>query len=248
MIVYFSGTGNSAWVAKRLATALNDTCVAIGNSSSYTVAKGEALGFVFPVYSWGPPSVMAQCLDAMDLSLPSYIYFVCTCGDDTGKTASIFSKMIAKREGKCHAGFSVQMPNTYICLPGFDVDSDSVEQRKVTNALSRIDYIAQCITDRQLVTDCFEGAMPFTKSYIIRPFFLRFLMNSKRFAAVKEQCTGCGKCAKVCPLQNITLNKTPLWGSNCQHCLACYHACPTRAIRYSTFTDKKGQYKGKYLK
>ncbi|MBR3633787.1 MAG: 4Fe-4S binding protein, partial [Bacteroidaceae bacterium] len=32
------------------------------------------------------------------------------------------------------------------------------------------------------------------------------------------------------------------WHGNCTGCLACYHHCPTRAIRFGRRTEKKGQY------
>ena len=42
-----------------------------------------------------------------------------------------------------------------------------------------------------------------------------------------------GKCAEVCPLQNIKLKDgKPVWGGNCTHCMACISYCPTEAIEY----------------
>ena len=56
MIFYFSGTGNSLWVARRLAGLLGDRLVAIAdaiNSQSYSfeLAPDESVGMVFPTYS-----------------------------------------------------------------------------------------------------------------------------------------------------------------------------------------------------
>ena len=62
MIFYFSGTGNSAWVAERMAEALQDRTVAIAEASvqerTYALRADERLGFVFPVYAWGPPKLV----------------------------------------------------------------------------------------------------------------------------------------------------------------------------------------------
>ena len=53
MIFYFSGVGNSAWVARQLASMLNDRVVSIAEEirtdMEYTLAPGERVGFVFPV-------------------------------------------------------------------------------------------------------------------------------------------------------------------------------------------------------
>ena len=64
MIFYFSGTGNSQWVAKQLASQLGDTLIPMADEEAlnevYACAKGERVGFVFPVYAWSPPKVVPQ--------------------------------------------------------------------------------------------------------------------------------------------------------------------------------------------
>ena len=56
-------------------------------------------------------------------------------------------------------------------------------------------------------------------------------------------CIGCGKCEKLCPLNNITLqNARPVWGSNCTQCMACICYCPTRAIEYGKKSAGKPRY------
>ena len=47
----------------------------------------------------------------------------------------------------------------------------------------------------------------------------------------KDVCIGCGKCAKLCPLNNIAIvDKKPVWGDHCTHCMACIGNCPVEAI------------------
>ena len=57
------------------------------------------------------------------------------------------------------------------------------------------------------------------------------------------RCIGCGKCEKLCPLNNITLqNARPVWGTNCTQCMACICYCPTRAIEYGKKSAGKPRY------
>ena len=59
----------------------------------------------------------------------------------------------------------------------------------------------------------------------------------------KTRCIGCGKCEKLCPLNNITLqNARPVWGSNCTQCMACICYCPTRALEYGKKSVGKPRY------
>lgn len=247
MIFYFSGTGNSRWVAEQLATASSEELVSIADvyisGKRPVFSVGEKVGFVFPVYSWGPPSIVLHLIDTIQfIEKPVYLYFVCTCGDDTGKTAQIFCRAVHRRGWECQAGFSVVMPNTYVCLPGFDVDSGEVAGAKCNRAVRRIAEISRLVGEGVKRMDCFPGSFPAVKSYLIRPLFNRFWVSSQRFGA-EDTCISCGKCVQVCPLHNIRLvDGKPVWGKECTSCLACYHHCPRHAVTYGKYTKGKGQY------
>ncbi len=61
MIFYFSGTGNSAWVARQLAHLTGDVACDITTlAHTPDVQKEEQVGFVFPVYAWGASEVMTN--------------------------------------------------------------------------------------------------------------------------------------------------------------------------------------------
>ena len=102
MIFYFSGTGNSLWVARQLQESLQEPLYklvdVLSSDQVYALGEEERLGFVFPVYSWGPPEVVLEMISRLRLSRePSFLYFVCTCGDDAGKTAEVFCKAVERR-------------------------------------------------------------------------------------------------------------------------------------------------------
>lgn len=94
MIFYFSGTGNSAWVARQIAKAQQEELLAIAEeinkNKEYVLKDGEKVGFVFPVYAWGPPGIVLRFIRQLKMKNPEYLFFVCTCGDDTGRTAQVF--------------------------------------------------------------------------------------------------------------------------------------------------------------
>lgn len=64
----------------------------------------------------------------------------------------------------------------------------------------------------------------------------------------KISCVGCGKCEKLCPLNNVELvDKKPVWHDRCTHCMACIGNCPVNAIQYGDITKDKEPYNfGKY--
>lgn len=246
MIYYFSGTGNSLKVCKLLAEELHDGYSSIVSSN---VCKEAMVGIVFPVYAWGVPKIVENfIINVLPTLLGQrslYIYVVMTCGDDVGCTDKIVSKAMKKVGIRLCAAFSVQMPNTYVSLPGFDVDSDVLARKKVSVMEQNIGRIAKSIRNREEVIDVTRGGMAWIKSNILRPLFYKFLMNDNSFW-VDKTCVHCGRCATHCSVKNIEMKRCgaislPSWQGNCEGCLGCYHTCPQHAIQYGRFTRNKGQ-------
>ena len=247
MIFYFSGTGNSKWVAQQLAIYLEDKTTFIPSvldTSDFSLCENEKIGFVFPIYSWGVPPIVLQFIAQLnnDFSKNNYLYFVCSCGDETGLAPNQFIKAVEKKGWKCNAGFSIIMPNNYVLLPGFDIDSIDVMQKKLDKAPQRVEVISKLLQQSYTGIDCFEGGYAYLKTKLIYPLFAKWGIFPKKFYST-NLCNGCHRCEKACPTKNIVLvDRRPKWGSNCTSCLACFHICPLKAIEYGSATKNKGRY------
>ena len=252
MIYYFSGTGNSRRVAQWMGKYLNDSIQPILSlkKSSLSHDKRDYIGFVFPVYAWGLPVVVEKFLNKIPVTVfspYSYIYFVLTCGDDIGRTDELIRNICKNKGITSPAIFSIRMRNTYVCLPGFDIDPILTENQKENDAKVKVKEIASRILlkDSTSNSDITPGDFPWIKSYILRPLFNRFLIKDKLFHVDTTRCIHCRICENICPLNNITMdkNKFPEWNGKCTHCLACFHSCPQHAINYGKYTRSKGQVK-----
>ena len=67
MIFYYSGTGNSLWVAKEIGKYQNERLINIATEMKknqeeyvYELERKEKIGFVFPTYSWAPPQIVER--------------------------------------------------------------------------------------------------------------------------------------------------------------------------------------------
>jgi len=267
MILWFSGTGNSRFAAERLAAHLQEQMMELTPQLlSKPVKPGNTsrIIWVFPVYSWGvPPYIRTVIKNILIDGITTEIthHLVVTCGDDTGLTAGMWRKDIKKRGWKCGSAFSIQMPNNYVCMKGFDVDPSKLEKEKLQDAPVRIAEVATAILDSEksgiYVSDMVKGSFALFKSKVIYPWFVRYAMSPKPFHYT-DACISCGKCAAICPLDNIIMTtgstasgnnnilprprRYPQWGDNCAGCLACYHVCPKHAVEYGNKTIGKGQY------
>ena len=248
MIFYFSGCGNSKHVAETIAAGLNDNLVFIpevGRKSlyDYDMAEGERLGFVFPIYSWAPPKLVLDFVKKMQLKAkPDYLYFVCTCGDNCGLTEKVFRKAIEEKGWHLSACFSVQMPETYIGMPGFKLDTPENAQRKIDKANDLLKRNIPRLINGECFSEIIVGSLAWLKTYLVNPGFNRSATDDSKYR-VTEACIHCGKCVETCPLKNITLeNGHPKWHGHCTMCMGCYHHCPVNAIQYGKATVGKGQY------
>lgn len=258
MILYFSGCGNSHFVAEELARHTGDRAELIKPreaSPTLTLTSDEVLGIVCPVYAWAVPHIVSDYISRLKINmLPAYTYLACTCGDTVGRTPERFAKVLKAKGITLDAAFSFQMPETYINLKGFKLDSEEHAERKIAAVRERLPEVAERIRRREKVVDVVRGKAAWLNSYVTNALFYGLLITDKKFH-VDDRCISCGECVRVCPLGDVTLSGDygdpegslkrglrPVWHGECTNCMACYHHCPNNAIQFGRATRGKGQY------
>ncbi len=240
MIYYFSGTGNSEWVAHEVATKTNDKAVNMAEflkngKKEILTCNDDVIGLIFPIYAWGVPKPVLSFIKQLTFKNDSYRYAICTCGDEAGLALKRLHKIIP-----LNSGWSISMPNNYIIMA--DLDPVDIAKQKVNAAMNKIPSICNSINNKEKVWDTKKGSLASLKSYVIYPLFSMSANHTKSFT-VEMSCTSCNLCEKVCPLNNIKMtNGKPEWSNHCTQCLACIHHCPVKAIQYGNGTKQRGRY------
>lgn len=262
MIFCFSGTGNSLLVARELAsrtghavTMLERELLSHPSRHLFELSEGEDVIWVFPVYSWGVPPVVRRFIrkakikmlagngaTLSDTDASARHWMVATCGDDIGRTDDQWRQEVGRRGWAPRGAFSVEMPNTYVCMKGFEVDSKDVERQKLAAMPGRVRAIVEAIGRGFSDSDVVRGDYAWLKTAAVYPLFRTFCMSPAPFASDAGKCVSCGLCARECPLGNIEMKEgRPQWGPACALCLRCFHGCPTRAIDYGKASLGKAQ-------
>jgi len=245
-VYYFSGTGNSLYVARRIQEKLGETelikiTAALLKNPPTVVADG--VGIVFPVYAWGPPGLVVQFLKRVTIKQPQYLFMVATNGG--GPENALFStqNLLHKKGLTVHAAFDLTMPGNFITggNPPSVTEARALLQAQEPELAKICDMIAARQAHPATGVASISGKL---KTSFVHPLFLLGASKQGKKFSATTACTGCGICANVCPVNNITLNsaKQPVWGAQCEFCLACIHWCPAQAIESGNATQGRNRY------
>lgn len=244
MILYFSGTGNSRWAATLLARRLGDEIVDAG-----TWIKEKKPGrfhtdrpwvFVAPTYGWQLPHIFRDFLLQAELTGSRAAYFVMTCGSEIGNSEKGLRALCPQMGLDYRGVLELVMPENYIAL--FSAPTEPEARAILAKARPVLDRAANWIQEGRPFPGKPVSALDRLKSALANRVFYRFIIQAKPFFAT-EDCTGCGHCEQVCPLNNIHLaEQRPQWGDACTHCMACICGCPAEAIEYGSRSRGKARY------
>ena len=244
MIVFFSGTGNSRYVAGRIADALGEPLLDLGArikaGDTSPVETGERLIVVTPTYAWRIPRIVRDHLQQTELSGAKRAWFVMTCGGEIG-SADQYNRALCAQMRLAHMGTAqIVMPENYIAMFGAPQPDEArrivaAAEPSIVRAIAAIRAAQPFAPTRNNLYDRFMSGP-------VNPIFYSFFVKATAFTA-SSACIACGQCARRCPLNNITLHAArPTWGKTCTHCMACICYCPTGAIEYGKKSVGKPRY------
>lgn len=244
MILYFTGTGNSFFIAKRIAGITGDGLISINErikKNDLTEIKDEEkLIFVVPTYAWRIPKIVEEWILKVNFRGANKAYFVMNCGDSIGN-AEKYNGLICRQKGFEYMGTAgIIMPENYIAL--FKAPDEEISKNIIHKAIPKIESTAKSIEQGKKLPKKNLNLFDRFNSSLINPVFYPFIVKANKFTA-NDKCTGCGKCEKECPLNNIRLiENKPVWGNSCTHCMACICKCPAEAIEYGRKSIGKVRY------
>lgn len=248
MIFYFTGTGNSKFIADKLGACLGEKTIDIGKALKnsefiYDCSEEDNIGFVFPTYGWSIPTTVSEFVTNMELdNIPesAYVFAVNNCGSSSGRALYDLNKLLADKNITLDYCRSIVFPDNYI--PMFNVPEDEEVKKILRSANIKLANVINNIMRNKKSLDIKKGIMLLSYK-IINTLFVKFMNGTSKFT-VSDKCVGCGLCSEICNSQAIEIQDgKPVWiKKNCVHCLACISRCPVEAIEYGSKTKDKVRY------
>lgn len=248
MILYFSGTGNTKYVAELLSAELNDNNVVnilpmIKAGKPVTFDSASPFIICLPSYIMDIPLFVKDFLQNVTLKGNDSVYSVMTCGSESGISYNTI-KEVVESKGKTYKGnCDVILANNYVINTRFGSTPDEEVLFRLKEAKLVVKRIALFVKHNHSFK--IKKVKP-TKKFFIKTVVSIYTSTSQPSTLfnVSDKCIGCGKCASLCPVNKIHLdgNKHPVWEKSCMHCMSCIGNCPVEAIGYGDITKSKTIY------
>ena len=251
MVLYFSATGNTEYIAAELAKQLGDPCInlldRVKQNDHSPLHSDTPFIICAPVYVCEMPRFLSKYLNEQTFSGSKEVYFIFTSGGYCG-ISGVLAKSLFKKKGMNYRGHAeFKMPRNYVASDAYAMLSPEETAERILESRARVTGVAADIRAGKNLTARHVFLFETLITVPFNPVWCKFKLRARDFHTT-DKCIGCGKCDKLCPLNNITLKDgKPVWGDACTHCMACIGNCPTEAIEYGSITQNKEKYNfGKY--
>lgn len=260
VIYYFSGTGNTWWVANNLYLQLiekkhNVECYSIETLSKDEIIKqvneAEHIVIGFPVYGSTAPKPMLEFLAGIPKAL-------------NNQTASVFGTHALGSGDSAyhigllldHKGFRVVQTRHFRMMNNFHIPSYRFYKPKNNKTLFKLLEKTKPKV-KEFADEIDKEVKHIIGNNRVGHFFGKFQRKhinqvirtvSREFRIDITRCIDCGKCQRICPTKNIKKHEgIYIFDNHCALCLRCYSQCPTSAILLGEGTkniEKYPRYKG----
>lgn len=232
--VYLSGTGNTEHCISKLVRLLDKTAEIVSLEDASVAEKIKAEDMIilaYPTqYSNSPYMVRDFIKSNPSLWKGKKVLCVATMGAFSGDGAGCTARLLKKYGATILGGLHIKMPDS-VCDSRLLKKSAEENREIIRKADNKI-----CTAAKQIKRGKYPKEGISFISHLVGLFGQRLWFYSKTAGysdklKINDNCIGCGKCADICPMNNISMkNGKPCPDSRCTMCYRCISSCPKQAI------------------
>lgn len=246
LMLYFSGTGNSAYIARQFAERMQAACHCIEENVLFDrlIAAHDTVAFCYPIYGSCVPRIMRAFVAAHGPPLQNKrVIIFCTQMMFSGDGAKALARLLPGGPAQAMYAEHFAMPNN-ICNFWLFPIREGERRRKKQAADKKLDKA--CAAIRQGLVRRRGWGAPSRLLGFIQNISWPGIEEKKRCSFTADgDCNRCGLCVKACPVHNLELTPAGVQQqNNCILCYRCVNLCPQRAATVLLAAKPRRQYKG----
>lgn len=267
-IFYFSGTGNSLFIAKKLQEKIEDSelvPIIDAQKGRDRKVKADTVILVFPVYALTLPLPVRKFLRKFNFRDVAYFSAMATRLGVRFNDFQRIERYIRPKTLDSH--FILNMGSNDIKIKDYRCPSIHEIKELESAALKEVDRAVGIIRSgkHEKRNDiAYLEPLPLGDArdrfvWWLIPKLMTFsrLIGGVNYFYINSKCNGCGICSKVCLSGKIIMeDKKPVWNRKtlCHMCYACVNFCPAKAIEIASipgvpsYSHENGRYSHPYAK
>ena len=257
VMFYFSGTGNSKYIAEFFCQNMKALCYSIENEVDFSqlITSEDIIGFCYPIYGSRVPRIMRQFVQKFlpDIKGKKLVIFA-TQLLFSGDGARVLTDLFPENYVEVIYADHFFMPNNISNFFLFKQRSKKALEKKFLKAEQKIITICNDIKLGKVKRRGFSTlsqllgkiqGVPWQKDSKSVDLVPRSMEEEiAKSVRVDQNCTLCSICVKVCPVKNFKIESNSLsHNNNCVACYRCVNICPEKAISVILKAKPKWQYK-----
>lgn len=255
-LYYFSGTGNSLFIAKTIReTILNEHSEAKNTSDVADITvnilpiqkfihiaaindQSDIIGIIYPTYFLDIPNVVKQFAKKLRIGTSSYLFFYANYGETLGNALYNMNQYFDLNQ--VGGNYEVALPDNSII---FETKKEKIA-KMLEDGEHKIRIHAKEIYSKKITPKSSRSMIGLVEGSAMKPL-AQIGLGFNRMKVNKAQCNGCHFCEKLCPMKNIHFRETnntehfPVFENGCESCFSCLHFCPQGAITYKRMSKRK---------
>lgn len=248
LTLYFSGTGNSKFIAEKFSKIMDSQCHSIEENVDFQnlICTNDTIAICYPIYGSCVPFIMREFVEMHKKHLNGKkIIILCTQLLFSGDGSRVFTDQLKDINYTVTYAEHFNMPNNICNFFLFPIANREKTKRYFINAEKKLNKTCENIKNGIVVKRGFNILSKLLGLLTQRIYFISYEDKAKRNVKINADCTVCTKCVKVCPMKNLKLvdNKIEQNGK-CTLCYRCVNICPQKAITVLIHSKVRKQYRG----
>lgn len=253
VVLYFSGTGNTKYIAKKFAGKMcaKSYSIEFDNDFEQLISRENTVVFCYPIYGSCVPRIMEKFVQTYKRFLNGKkIVILITQMMFSGDGARVFTDLLEGIKYEIIYAEHFNMPLNIPNIPVINVKNGDKLKKKVGKADRKIDKVCEDINNKVVKKRGFNKFSKVVGEKLQRNGFEKMEDKIKNAVRVNDDCILCSRCVKVCSMNNLFEEKGKIQQKgNCTVCDRCMNVCPKKAITILYHGKVRVQYKGlNYLK